>query len=76
MFVVTGDSGQGITHGVLSGLLLKDLIVRGSKSLGGTYDPSRKTAKGIVNYISENVTALQESRGVRAARRPQLRRQA
>lgn len=29
VFVVTGDSGQGITHGVLMGLLLKDRIVGG-----------------------------------------------
>jgi hypothetical protein len=29
VFVVTGDSGQGITHGVLTGLLLKDRIVGG-----------------------------------------------
>ena len=50
--------GQGITHGVLAGLLLKDLIVGGSSPWEATYDPSRKTVKGIVNYVSENVTAL------------------
>jgi glycine/D-amino acid oxidase-like deaminating enzyme/nitrite reductase/ring-hydroxylating ferredoxin subunit len=58
VFVATGDSGQGITHGVLAGLLLKDLIVGGSSPWEATYDPSRKTVKGIVNYVSENVTAL------------------
>ena len=30
VFVATGDSGQGITHGALAGLLLKDLIVSGT----------------------------------------------
>ena len=58
VFVATGDSGQGITHGALAGILLKDLIVAGSSPWQETYDPSRKTAKGIVNYLSENVTAL------------------
>ena len=58
VFVATGDSGQGITHGALAGILLKDLIVAGSSPWKETYDPSRKTAKGIVNYVSENVTAL------------------
>ena len=29
VYVVTGDSGQGMTHGALAGLLLKDLIGMG-----------------------------------------------
>jgi glycine/D-amino acid oxidase-like deaminating enzyme len=58
VFVATGDSGQGITHGALAGMLLKDLIVGRASPWETTYDPARKTAKGIVNYVSENVTAL------------------
>jgi glycine/D-amino acid oxidase-like deaminating enzyme/nitrite reductase/ring-hydroxylating ferredoxin subunit len=58
VFVATGDSGQGITHGALAGMLLRDLIVSGSSPWEAVYDPSRKTAKGIVSYIAENVTAL------------------
>ncbi|MEA2816145.1 MAG: hypothetical protein QOI93_3842 [Rhodospirillaceae bacterium] len=58
VFIATGDSGQGITHGALAGILLRDLIVTGASPWEETYDPSRKTAKGIVNYVSENVTAL------------------
>lgn len=58
IFIVTGDSGQGITHGVLSGLLLTDLIVHGSSPWEAVYDPARKTTAGIVNYVTENVTAI------------------
>ena len=58
VFIATGDSGQGITHGALAGILLKDLIIGGSSPWEETYEPSRKTAKGIVAYVSENVTAL------------------
>ena len=58
VFVATGDSGQGITHGALAGLLLKDLIVSGASPWESVYDPSRKSAKAIGTYISENVTAL------------------
>ena len=58
VFVVTGDSGQGITHGALAGLLLRNLIVSGSSPWESVYDPSRKTAKAIGTYISENVTAI------------------
>lgn len=42
----------------MSGLLLKDLIAGGESRWREVYDPARKTPTGIVNYISENVTAL------------------
>ena len=58
VFVVTGDSGQGMTHGALAGILLKELIVDGSNRWQDVYDPSRKPPSGILNYISENTTAL------------------
>jgi glycine/D-amino acid oxidase-like deaminating enzyme/nitrite reductase/ring-hydroxylating ferredoxin subunit len=59
VYVATGDSGQGMTHGALAGILLKDLIVSGSSPWQDVYEPSRKTPSGILNYISENVTAIQ-----------------
>jgi glycine/D-amino acid oxidase-like deaminating enzyme/nitrite reductase/ring-hydroxylating ferredoxin subunit len=58
VFVATGDSGQGITHGALAGMLLKDLIVGGASRWESVYDPSRKTPSAIVNYVSENLTAI------------------
>lgn len=58
VFVATGDSGQGITHGALAGLLIRNLIVSGSSPWESVYDPSRKSAKAIGTYVSENVTAL------------------
>ncbi|MBY0319452.1 MAG: FAD-dependent oxidoreductase [Reyranella sp.] len=58
VFVVTGDSGQGITHGALAGLLIKELILSGSSPWESVYDPSRKSAKALGTYVSENVTAI------------------
>lgn len=58
VFVVTGDSGQGMTHGALAGILLRDLIVDGASPWEAVYDPSRKTPPGIVNFLRENVTAI------------------
>ena len=49
VYVVTGDSGQGMTHGALAGLLLKDLIVSGASPWEAVYEPSRKTPTGILN---------------------------
>ena len=58
VFVHTGDSGQGITHGVVGSLLLADLITTGKSDWAGFYDPARQTASAVQNFISENVTAV------------------
>ncbi|MEA2985902.1 MAG: hypothetical protein QOD94_2156 [Alphaproteobacteria bacterium] len=58
IFVVTGDSGQGITHGVVASLVLRDLILQGQSAWSELYDPSRKTGSAVQNFISENVTPL------------------
>jgi glycine/D-amino acid oxidase-like deaminating enzyme/nitrite reductase/ring-hydroxylating ferredoxin subunit len=58
IYVATGDSGQGMTHGALAGLLLRDLIGTAQNPWAELYEPSRKTSRGLVNYVSENVTAL------------------
>ena len=42
IFIATGDSGNGITHGTIAGIILSDQIL-GKKNLWtGLYDPSRK----------------------------------
>jgi Rieske Fe-S protein len=58
VYVHTGDSGQGITHGVVASLILSQLITGGNSPFAEAYDPSRKTAKGIGKFISENITAV------------------
>jgi glycine/D-amino acid oxidase-like deaminating enzyme/nitrite reductase/ring-hydroxylating ferredoxin subunit len=58
IFVSTGDSGQGMTHGALAGMLIKDLIVSGSSPWEAVYDPSRKTVTGVLSYLRENTAAV------------------
>jgi glycine/D-amino acid oxidase-like deaminating enzyme/nitrite reductase/ring-hydroxylating ferredoxin subunit len=58
VFIVTGDSGQGMTHGALAGILLKDLILNGSSPWQEVYEPSRTPPAGIVNFLSERLTDL------------------
>jgi glycine/D-amino acid oxidase-like deaminating enzyme/nitrite reductase/ring-hydroxylating ferredoxin subunit len=60
VFVVTGDSGQGITHGVVASLLISDLISKGSSPWSELYDPNRITPSSIKTFVSENVTALKQ----------------
>jgi glycine/D-amino acid oxidase-like deaminating enzyme len=58
VYVATGDSGQGITHGVVASLLIADLITKGASPWEALYDPSRKTGSAIKNFLTENVTAI------------------
>lgn len=58
VYVATGDSGQGITHGVVASLLIPALIVKGGSPWEELYDPSRKAPSGITSFITENLTAV------------------
>lgn len=59
IFVVTGDSGQGITHGVVASLLIPDLIEGRENGFAAVYDPNRKPLKAAATFVSENLTAVQ-----------------
>jgi glycine/D-amino acid oxidase-like deaminating enzyme/nitrite reductase/ring-hydroxylating ferredoxin subunit len=55
VYIATGDSGMGMTHGTIAGILLTDLIMGRSSPWTALYDPSRKMAHGAVEYVKENV---------------------
>jgi glycine/D-amino acid oxidase-like deaminating enzyme/nitrite reductase/ring-hydroxylating ferredoxin subunit len=57
-FIATGDSGQGITHGTVAGMLISDLILKGQSPWQEVYDPARKPLNAAGTFISENLTAL------------------
>src|ERR671912_1498783 len=52
IYIATGDSGNGITHGTIAGILLTDLILGKSNPWTALYDPSRKPRK-VPGTISE-----------------------
>jgi glycine/D-amino acid oxidase-like deaminating enzyme/nitrite reductase/ring-hydroxylating ferredoxin subunit len=58
VYVTTGDSGQGMTHGVAGALINADLIVTGTSEWAHVYAPDRKPVSAAWNYLSENATAL------------------
>lgn len=58
VYVATGDSGKGMTHGVVAGLLISELIVSGQHRWQALYAPSRKIRRGLGEYVSENATAV------------------
>ena len=60
IFVVTGDSGMGLTHGTIAGMLLTDLIFERRNPWTMLYDPSRVRVRAAGEFASENANvALQ-----------------
>jgi glycine/D-amino acid oxidase-like deaminating enzyme/nitrite reductase/ring-hydroxylating ferredoxin subunit len=55
VFVITGDSGMGMTHGTLGAQLVTDLIRGRENPWAKTYDPSRKPTHSLGEYLSENL---------------------
>jgi glycine/D-amino acid oxidase-like deaminating enzyme/nitrite reductase/ring-hydroxylating ferredoxin subunit len=60
VYVATGDSGMGMTHGTIAGMLIADLILGRPNLWEQLYDPSRKTVQAAGGFIKENLNvALQ-----------------
>ena len=55
VYVVTGDSGEGLTHGALAGMLIADLITGRPNAWAEVYAPGRKTMSAAGDYIAENI---------------------
>ncbi|MEA3193124.1 MAG: hypothetical protein QOD26_1457 [Betaproteobacteria bacterium] len=54
IFVVTGDSGVGLTHGTIAGMLLTDLIFERRNPWTSLYDPSRVPVRAAAEFAREN----------------------
>jgi nitrite reductase/ring-hydroxylating ferredoxin subunit len=59
VYIVTGDSGMGLTHGTLGAMILRDLIQGRKNPYSELYDPARKTVRGLPTFLKEqaNVAA-------------------
>ena len=55
IYVATGDSGNGMTHGTIAGMLLTDLILGRKNPWTNLYDPSRKKLKATPQFLKENL---------------------
>jgi glycine/D-amino acid oxidase-like deaminating enzyme/nitrite reductase/ring-hydroxylating ferredoxin subunit len=55
VFIATGDSGNGMTHGTIAGILLTDLILDRQNPWESIYEPSRITLKALPEFAKENL---------------------
>ena len=51
IFVVTGDSGHGLTHATIAGILIRDLIMGNSNPWAALYDPRRLSVKSLTELV-------------------------
>ena len=55
IYIATGDSGNGITHGTIAGMLITDLILGKNNPWTTLYDPSREPRKAPCAKSEEGV---------------------
>ena len=55
VYIATGDSGNGMTHGTIADILLTDLIQGRDNAWSTLYDPSRKTIGALNTFAKETL---------------------
>ncbi|HET9252779.1 MAG TPA: FAD-dependent oxidoreductase [Candidatus Eisenbacteria bacterium] len=58
VYLATGDSGMGMTHGTIAGLLLTDLIHGRDHRWASFYDPDRKGLRAAGEFARENLNVV------------------
>jgi len=58
IYIITGDSGNGMTHGTLGGLIIKDIITGKENPWIDMYNPSRISLNAAGDYVHETVNML------------------
>ena len=60
VYIATGDSGNGMTHGTIAGMLIRDLITGIPNEWEALYSPTRKTLKALGRFAKENINVAQQ----------------
>jgi glycine/D-amino acid oxidase-like deaminating enzyme/nitrite reductase/ring-hydroxylating ferredoxin subunit len=64
VYIATGFSGNGMTYGTITGMLMVDLIAGRDNRLAKLYDPVRKTLqpRAVADYVRENANVAAQLR--------------
>ena len=61
IYVATGFSGNGITYGIVSAIVLRDLILNGKNEYTELFNPNRiKPIAGFAKFVKENLDVAKE----------------
>ena len=55
VLIASGDSGTGMTHGTIAGMLLSDLILGRENPWASLYDPSRISIRSAGRFVRETL---------------------
>ena len=58
IYIATGDSGMGMTHGTIAGLLITDLITGRESPWASLYDPARQPVRAAGEFVRENLNVV------------------
>lgn len=67
VYVATGDSGNGMTHGTIGGIVIGDLMQGRDNPWTELYDPSRKTLRAAGRFAKENLNVAWQYSGLLTA---------
>ncbi len=59
-YLASGDSGNGMTHGTLAGLILCDLVRGRSNPYAKLYDPRRRSLRASAALLREHLMAVKK----------------
>jgi len=62
VYLISGDSGHGMTHGTLGAMLLRDLIMERPNAWEDLYDPNRVTLarEPLQEFVSHNAVVVKD----------------
>jgi glycine/D-amino acid oxidase-like deaminating enzyme/nitrite reductase/ring-hydroxylating ferredoxin subunit len=60
IWIATGDSGNGMTHGTIAGIILNELVQGRKHQWARLYDPSRIRLRAAPEYLKENVNVAEQ----------------
>lgn len=58
VYLVTGESGVGMTHGTIASQILTDAIFGRTSEWAELYDPGRRRLRAVGNYLKENLNVV------------------
>jgi glycine/D-amino acid oxidase-like deaminating enzyme/nitrite reductase/ring-hydroxylating ferredoxin subunit len=60
IYVATGDSGNGMTHGTIAGIILNELVQGRKHQWAKLYDPARVKLRATPEYVKENANVAEQ----------------
>jgi glycine/D-amino acid oxidase-like deaminating enzyme/nitrite reductase/ring-hydroxylating ferredoxin subunit len=60
IWIATGDSGNGMTHGTIAGIILNELVQGRKHQWSRLYDPSRVRLRATPEFVKQNLNVAEQ----------------